>query len=60
MPLAAILGTSALDVTEIDPSTVRLEGVAPLRFNFEDVATPFEPFTGKEGSLRLHERGPGR
>jgi hypothetical protein len=43
----AILGTFDLDVTTIDPVTIRLEGVAPLRSSLEDVATPFEPFTGK-------------
>jgi hypothetical protein len=28
-------------------STVRLEGVSPLGAAMENVATPFEPFTGK-------------
>ncbi len=37
----AILGTDGLDVRTIDPGSVRLEGVAPLRWAFEDVATPF-------------------
>lgn len=44
----AILGTDSFDVTEVDPSTVLLQGVGPLRWALEDVATPFEPFTGKE------------
>ena len=44
----AILGTGDFDVTKIDIATVRLAGVAPLRSTFEDVATPFSPFTGKE------------
>jgi len=44
----AILGTDSFDVTVVDPSNVVLEGVAPLRWALEDVATPFEPFTGKE------------
>lgn len=43
----AILGTEDLDITQIDPETVRLAGVAPLRWDWEDVATPFEPFLGK-------------
>ena len=30
------------DVMDIDPSTVLLGGVAPIRYNYEDVATPFE------------------
>ena len=36
----AILGTVGFDVTQVDPATVKLEGVAPLRWAFEDVATP--------------------
>lgn len=38
----AILGTDTFDVTDVDPATVRLEGVAPLRWSLEDVATPFD------------------
>lgn len=38
----AILGTEDLDVTNIDPATISIEGVSPLRWAFEDVATPFE------------------
>jgi hypothetical protein len=37
---AAILGTRDFDVTKIDPSTLRLEGVSPLSFRYNDVATP--------------------
>jgi len=37
---AAILGTADFDVTTIDPSTLLLEGVAPLRWEYADVATP--------------------
>ena len=36
----AILGTAGFDVTDIDASSVRLAGVAPLRSSLEDVATP--------------------
>lgn len=48
----AILGTDTFDVSLIDPSTVMLtlDGLAtggPLRWSFEDVATPFQPFVGK-------------
>lgn len=39
---AAILGTEDFDVTQIDPASVRLVGVLPLRWALEDVATPFE------------------
>jgi hypothetical protein len=45
---AAIMGTDSFDVTQIDPATLRLEGVAPLRWAYVDVGEPFEPFTGKE------------
>lgn len=39
---AAICGTPDLDVSQIDAETVRLEGVAPLRWNIEDVTGPVE------------------
>ncbi len=47
----AIPGTVMFDVTEIDPSTVRLAGVAPLRWDYEDVATPYEPVGGRQDCL---------
>jgi len=37
----AILGTPTFDVTTVDRSSVRLQGVSPLRSALEDVATPF-------------------
>ncbi|MFQ5906672.1 MAG: T9SS type A sorting domain-containing protein [bacterium] len=37
----AILGTDALDVTEVDPGSILLEGVPPIRTGIEDVAEPF-------------------
>jgi len=37
----AILGTVAFDVNQVDPATVELEGVSPLRWALEDVATPY-------------------
>jgi hypothetical protein len=37
---AAVLGTGEFDVRDIDTSTLLLEGVAPLRWNYEDVSTP--------------------
>ena len=43
----AILGTSDLDITEIDLETITLVGVAPTKTSLEDVATPLEPLTGK-------------
>jgi hypothetical protein len=37
----AVLGTNDFDVMDIDPSTLLLEGVAPVRWSIEDVSTPF-------------------
>jgi hypothetical protein len=54
----AIAGTATLDVTQIDPASVRLEGVAPLRFSLADVATPYEPYTGKVHALDCTMLGP--
>jgi hypothetical protein len=36
----AILGSADFDVTTIDPDSIRLEGVEPVRSSYEDVATP--------------------
>jgi uncharacterized repeat protein (TIGR01451 family) len=55
---AAILGTEDLDVTQIDPMTIKLEGVSPMRWSEEDVATPFEPFTGKQDAYDCTTEGP--
>jgi hypothetical protein len=44
----AVCGTEDFDVTTIDPETIQLtlegvpEGVSPLRWSYEDVATPYE------------------
>jgi len=43
----AILGTETFDVTTIDPATLELEGVAPLRWYLEDVSTPVGSSSGK-------------
>ena len=37
---AAILGSETIDVTEIDVSTVLLEGIPPARHEYEDVGAP--------------------
>jgi hypothetical protein len=36
----AILGTDDYDITTIDPTSIRLAGVEPIRSSYEDVATP--------------------
>ena len=51
----AILGTADFDVTQIDPSTILLNGVAPLRYSFEDVGRPYEPCTGKWHAYACNE-----
>jgi hypothetical protein len=38
----AVLGTGEFDVTQLDPTTLRLEGVPALRWSLRDVATPYE------------------
>jgi uncharacterized repeat protein (TIGR01451 family) len=58
----AILGTEDFDVSQVDPTTIVLyheEGkeVSPTRWAMEDVATPFEPFTGREDALDCTEEG---
>ena len=55
----AILGTDTFDVTQVDPASVDLEGVSPLRWDLEDVATPFgPPYVGKEDAFDCTEEGP--
>lgn len=39
MPIA-ILGTEEFDVSTIDPTSIRIAEVAPIRSGYEDVATP--------------------
>jgi hypothetical protein len=36
----AVLGSDDFDVFNIDPASIRLEGIAPIRSSYEDVATP--------------------
>jgi hypothetical protein len=53
----AILGTADFDVTKIDPDSIKLEGVSPLRSALEDVATPYEPFLGKKEATDCTDEG---
>ena len=55
---AAVLGTADFDVTMLDPATVLLQGVAPIRWGYGDVGTPYEPFTGKDDCFDCNEMGP--
>lgn len=54
----AILGTADFDVTQIDPASIRLEGLEPLRWGYGDVATPYMPFRGKQDCMDCNELGP--
>ncbi len=49
----AILGTGDLDVSQIDPTSIVLEGVSPLRWALEDVGTPGDPLAGPDGVTDL-------
>ena len=52
----AILGTDGFDVSAIDPASIRLEGVAPIRSSIEDVATPYK--YDPENCYDCWEKGP--
>ncbi|HKH49750.1 MAG TPA: hypothetical protein VKM72_34275 [Thermoanaerobaculia bacterium] len=46
---AAILGTPALHVADIDPASIRLAGVAPIRASIGDAGRPGRCAAGKDG-----------
>ena len=54
----AVLGTVDFDVTALAPETVTLAGVPALRWSFEDVAAPYEPFIGKIDPYQCNDLGP--
>jgi hypothetical protein len=54
----AIVGTEDLDVTHIDPATVQLMLVDPLRGAYEDVCTAYLPLVGKASQYDCTEEGP--
>jgi WD40 repeat protein len=49
----AVLGTTDFDVSKVDPDSVALEGVAPLRFDYEDVAVASECSGSSHGFVDL-------
>lgn len=53
----AINGDNTTLVTDIDPATVRLAGVAPLRSAYEDVSAPWLPYVGKANQADCHTAG---
>lgn len=54
----AILGTATFDATQVDPETILLGGVSPLRWSLADVATPYEPYLGKTDAFDCTTLGP--
>ena len=54
----AIVGTEDLDVTHIDPATIQLMLLDPLRGNYEDVCTAYYPVVGKASQYDCIEEGP--
>jgi len=54
----AILGTDSFDATQVDPSTITLQGVAPIRWAIADVAAPYSPYIGKESCQNCTTAGP--
>ena len=55
---AAIVGSSAFDVRQVDPATVRLAGVSPIHYSYEDVTEPFYPLTEKVYEFDCTDAGP--
>ena len=51
------VGDSGAVPAAVDPATVRLEGVAPIHFSYEDAATPYLPLTGRVGEEACHDAG---
>jgi len=55
----AILGSADFDVSQIDVSTILIEGfVSPVKHNIEDVATPHTPVTAAGDPLDCSTEGP--
>ena len=48
---AAIVGSEDFDVSQVDPSSVQLAGVAPVHHSYEDVTTPYLPLSGEISSM---------
>ena len=46
--MVAINGSESFDAATIDPDTIRMYGVAPMRSHLRDVSAPFYPFQGKD------------
>ncbi|PLY05471.1 MAG: hypothetical protein C0624_04905 [Desulfuromonas sp.] len=55
---AALTGSETFDVSQVDISSLRVAGVAPIHVAFEDVTAPYYPVSGKEGELDCSDAGP--
>ena len=53
----AVLGTYTFDVRNINPLSLRLEGVTPIRSAIVDVATPYDANTDNDGCNELGDDG---
>lgn len=54
---AAVLGSASLDVSQIDPASIQLQGVPALSPALKDVATPYKPFIGKQKATDCTKAG---
>lgn len=50
----AVFGTETFDVMSLDPSSVLLEDVSPLRWSLKDVGTPTDPFIEESDQCNDH------
>ena len=55
---AAIIGSKDLDVTQIDPATIKVAGLSPIHFAYEDVTEPYYPLIGKASDMDCTDAGP--
>lgn len=55
---AAIVGSADFEVSQVDPATVRLAGVSPIHYSYEDVTEPFYPLTEKIYDFDCTDAGP--
>ena len=55
---AAIVGSADFDVLQIDPDTLLLNGIAPLRWSYEDSATHYLGQGGPSSCFDCVEEGP--
>ncbi len=54
----AILGAEDFDVLQVEPETVNLAGVSPVRWSYGDVAAPYSAGAGRESCEDCGTEGP--